>query len=116
VTSRDFGHWRCAAIIQGEDEEIYDRFTLVQSEDDRPINTAAISGIAVGVAALVASVAFIVYYVLKRNRQQFNQRLAQPGDNISVTSSDTNSNDGIQITQRERHEMSQLNIATLMRN
>nr|CAD7464604.1 unnamed protein product [Timema tahoe] len=40
------------------------------------------------------------------------QRLAQPGDNISVTSSDANSNDGIQITQRERHEMSQLNIAT----
>nr|CAD7573124.1 unnamed protein product [Timema californicum] len=111
VTSRDFGHWRCAAIIQGEYEEIYDHFTLSQSEDDRPINTAAISGIAVGVAALVASVAFIVYYVIKRNKQRFMQRLAQPGDNISVTSSGANSNDGIQITQRENHEMSQLNIA-----
>nr|CAD7194682.1 unnamed protein product [Timema douglasi] len=82
VTSRDFGHWRCAAVIQGEYEEIYDHFTLSQSEDDRPINTAAISGIAVGVAALVASVAFIVYYVIKRNKQRFMQRLAQPGDNI----------------------------------
>nr|CAD7430993.1 unnamed protein product [Timema monikensis] len=82
VTSRDFGHWRCAAIIQGEYEEIYDRFTLFLSEDDRPINTAAISGISVGVAALVASVAFIVYYIIKRNRRRFMQRLDQPGDNI----------------------------------
>nr|CAD7416053.1 unnamed protein product [Timema poppensis] len=35
VTSRDFGHWRCAAVIQGEYEEIYDHFTLSQSEGEQ---------------------------------------------------------------------------------